>query len=288
MTKQEIVNIVKDLDAELKKSAAEAATQLKKAEGDKPDEDTSSPAPDASASSPADSASAPAPTSDPAASATPPAPADASAAPADPAQDQGPLTPEALQAEYAQLDPQSLDMHIQAALAAKEALSATSAGGAPGAAGPVGGPPAPDASAAPPMAAAKGEINMNKEAQGDLGKSQKEFEELKSLLKAQAEEIKSLKASQDELKKSQSEDAEALTKAVKLVLETPRQRAVTSISDLKKNEAPKKVEYKDAHELIKANVSKMTKAERELWLDFTSKKIPASKLENMLERLSNI
>lgn len=294
MTKEELAAIVQELDADLKKGEAEAAASLKKEEGKPPEKsDSSSPADDAASAAPADApapdASAPPAGGPPDASAG--APPDASAAPGgDPAAQQGAqLTPEALQAEYSQLSPEELDMHLQAAMAAKEALAASAgpAAGAPPMAppgAPAGAPPMappamgpPDASASaggpppPPMMGKTGkDMNINKEATG--GKISKSEEALTALVK------------------SQSEDIEILTKAVKTILETPVRKSVASIVDagvpFQKTEV-KTLARRDVDNFIKDNASKMTKSERDLWLDFVDKKVGPEKLAPMLERLSS-
>lgn len=281
MSKQELAAIVAELDADLKKGEADAQAALKKAD-EPPKDDSSSPADESASadSSPAPDASAPAP------DAAPPAPpADASAggppAPgADPAADQA-LTPEALQAEYSQLSPEELDMHLQAAMAAKEALAAAAQpamppAGAPPAGAPPAAPPAPPADASaggpppPPMGKTGKDMNINSENTG--GKISKAEEELRALVK------------------SQSEDIENLTKAVKIVLETPIRKSVTSIADagvpFQKTEV-KSMGRRDVDNFIKDNAQKMTKAERDLWLDFVDNKVKAEKLAPMLERLSS-
>lgn len=288
MSKAELAAIVAELDADLKKSEVEVAAALKKAVDAPPEKDDSSSPADESASadsSPAPDASAPAapPAGGPpdASAGGPPAP-DASAAPGaapggDPAAQQPGLTPEALQAEYSQLSPEELDMHLQAAMAAKEALAASAgpAAGAPPMA-PPGAPPAaapapmgpPDASAGappmPPMGKTGKDMNINSEANG--GKISKS-------------EVDSLK-----------EDIENLTKAVKIVLETPIRKSVTSIADagvpFQKTEI-KSMGRRDVDNFIKDNAAKMTKSERDLWLDFVDNKVKAEKLAPMLERLSS-
>lgn len=295
MTKEELAAIVQELDADLKKGEAEAAASLKKAADGKPptDDDSSSPADDAASATP-DASAAPAPDASAPPAGGPPdasagAPPDASAAPADPAAQQGPLTPEALQAEYSQLSPEELDMHLQAAMAAKEALAASAgpAGappmappGAPAGAPPPAAPPAmgpPDASASaggppmpPPMGKTGKDMNINSEANG--GKISKSEEALTALVK------------------SQSEDIEILTKAVKTILETPVRKSVASIVDagvpFQKTEV-KTLARRDVDNFIKDNASKMTKSERDLWLDFVDKKVGPEKLAPMLERLSS-
>ena len=285
MSKEELASILSELDADLKKSAAEAEAILKKADGEAPPEkeDASSPAEDVSAppESPApDASAAPAGPPDASAGAPPMGPPDGSA-PVDPAaaapQGEAPLTPEALQAEYAQLSPEELDMHLQAALAAKEALAA--------AAGPAAGAPPdasagapPDASAgAPPMAPPAGPPMMGKEelkinAENTGGKiSKSELDTLKALVK------------------SQQEDIENLAKATRTILETPIRKSVTSLIDvqpLSKTEVTS-MKRRDVDNFIKENAHKMTKSERDLWIDFVDNKVPAAKLAPMLDRLTS-
>ena len=265
MTKDELAQIVAELDADLKKSAVEVEEALKKALPPKPApeaSDSANPADDAAAASPAPApeasesktpeASEPAPES-PSESAE--SPAEAGTEGQDPAAD-AQLTPEALQAEYSQLSPEELDMHLQAALAAKEALA--------GAASPAPTPaPAPAAAPAPEMAAKE-----------ELGKAEKSI------------------AALTELEKSQQEDIEILAKTVRFAIETPVRKAVTSLSDIQPqpqhlNKSEKQMTNKDVHEFIKENAHKMSKSERDLWLQFVDKKVPAAKLAPMLERLSS-
>lgn len=274
MSKEEVQGILAELEADLKKGAEEAAATLKKAdEGKPPEEDVSASAggedstnpaaepsasPDASASAPSDAGGPPAG-----------APGDMPPAGGDPAAEQA-LTPEALQAEYSQLPPEELDMHIQAALAAKEALSAAAAPAAAPAGAPPAGAPAPDASAGAPPMMGKEELKINKEATG--GKISKSEEKMLAIIK------------------SQQEDIENLSKVVKTVLESPVRKSVTALSDiqpdLKKGES-QSLSKKEVDEFIRSNAHKMTKSERELWLNFVDKKVPASKLAPMLERLSS-
>ena len=295
MTREEIAGVLAELEQDLKKSASEIEASLAKADGPIPEddaasaaggEDSTSPAPDAGASAPVDAP--------PDASAGGMPPPDAGAAPADPAAAAGgqPLTPEALQAEYSQLPPEELDMHIQAALAAKEALQA-SAAPAPGAGMPPppgaapGAMPPPDASAGgmPPPPMGKEELKINSENTG--GKISKSEEIIAAVLAKFETKLGSILAAQD---KSNKEDIENLTKAMTIVLETPVRRAVTSLADvggsLKKNE-PTEMSRKQVDEFISQNASKMTKSERDLWLDFVDNKVPAAKLVPMLERLTS-
>jgi len=294
MTKEEIASVLAEIDSDLKKAESEAVAALKKADegASEPEpkepaaaEDSSSPASpasDAPPSAPSAAGGADAPAGPPDAGApagTPPA--------GDPGQEQG-LTPEALQAEYAQLPPEELDMHIQAAMAAKEAMAAAAgpaAGGMPPAgappAGPAGAPPAggmpPEASEPPMPPMGKADLKINKEANG--GKI------TGGVKKSEDDSVQKLTA----LVKSQQEDIENLTKAIRSVLEAPVRKSVSALSEvggLKKSEdAPKT--RRDVDEFIKANAEKMTKSERDLWLDFVANKVPAAKLAPMLDRLAS-
>lgn len=291
MTKEEIASVLQEIEADLSKAESEAVAVLKKA-----DEGASEPEPKEPAA--AEDSSSPASDAPPSAGGAdaPAGPPDAGAAPAgappagDPGQEQG-LTPEALQAEYAQLPPEELDMHIQAAMAAKEAMAAAAgpaAGGMPPAgappAGPAGAPPAaggmpPEASEPPMPPMGKADLKINKEANGGkiTGGGVKKSED---------DSVQKLTA----LVKSQQEDIENLTKAIRSVLEAPVRKSVSALSEvggLKKSEDAQPKTRKDVDEFIKANAEKMTKSERDLWLDFVANKVPAAKLAPMLDRLAS-
>lgn len=296
MTKEEIASVLAEIDEDLKKAESEAVAELKKADdGSEPEpkesapaEDSSSPAVDAPPSPPG--ADSPAGPPDAA-----PAPGAAPAPAGDPGQEQG-LTPEALQAEYAQLPPEELDMHLQAAMAAKEAMAAAgpAAGGMPPAgpagappagpaAGPAGAPPAaggmpPEASEPPMPPMGKADLKINKEANGGKITSGGSIKKSEDAVQKLAE-----------LVKSQQEDIVILTNAIRTVLEAPVRKSVSSLSEvgLKKSEPVMPKTSKDVEEFIKTNVAKMTKAERDLWLDFKDNKVPASKLAPMLDRLTS-
>jgi hypothetical protein len=144
------------------------------------------------------------------------APADEQAAPAqDPAQEQGAeLTPENLEAEYAKLPPEELQMHVQASQAALAKL------GGGDLAMDAGMPPAAPAAPQSPDASAPGPAMKSEKTVNSLSKSEVE---------ANAK-VKSLE-----------EDLEALTKVVRALIETPVRKAITSISDLQKSEKEEKV-----------------------------------------------
>lgn len=295
MTKEEIAAVLQEVQSEFAKAETEAVAALRKAdEGSEPKPEPKE-SESASGAPGGEDSSSPAldPTGDPAADASsgapaggPPAGPAAGAPPADPAAQQPGLTPEALQAEYAQLPPEELDMHIQAALAAKEALAATAApaagpaAGAPPAGPAAGAPPpsAPPAGPPDPMAMGKEELRINKEANGGkITEGVKKSEDLIAQLAA--------------LVKSQQEDIENLSKAVKIVLETPVRKSVLSFSEvateMKKSEPTAPKSRKDVDDFIKSNAHRMTKSERDLWLDYVNNKVPATKLAPMLDRLTS-
>jgi hypothetical protein len=91
--------------------------------------------------------------------------------------------------------------------------------------------------------------------------------------------------------KSQQEDIENLSKVISTLLESPVRKSISALadvsSDLKKSEKSAPLSKKEVDEFIKSNASKMTKSERDLWLQFVDKKVEASKLVPMLERLSS-
>lgn len=304
----DLKQVIAALEADLNEAFEGSKASLVKAEGDDekkgppessddsaspPASDSASPAADAP---PGDSAGGSAPPSPEMAGASAPAP---QADPAAPQQGDQPLTPEALQAEYAQLPPEELDMHIQAALAAKEALAASAgagAGGPPGAspagappAGPAGGMPPPGASPSPDASsqmmppAMKQEMSSHKKANGGMIKSEDIRAELDAIKAAHAAEIA-------DLQKSYKEDVENLTKAITLVVERPERKAVTSISYLKKTEtapeAPAKT-FSPAEVKAKLNelIPSLSKSERNLILDYYSGKVKIDALTSIVEKI---
>jgi hypothetical protein len=300
----ELQAVLTAVEEDLQKAfEAEKATLLK-ADGKPPDDepasasegpvsaDTSTPASSPSSESAPASPAADAPGPEAAASA-PAAPGMDGSAPMDPAAQQGDqLTLEALQAEYAQLPPEELDMHIQAALAAKEALMA-SAPGADGSAAPMASPAA-SAPAASPAPAMKAEIKSHDKASGGqdgsfpaIEKSEKAIASLETLVKSQEETIKKAQ----ELIKSQAEDIDNLAKAMKTYMERPERKAVTGISYLKKAEvapsAPEQKEFTpaEAKERLKEIIPTLSKAEREVVMDFYEGKVKVDKLTPILEKV---
>jgi hypothetical protein len=303
----DLKSVIAALEADLNEAFEASKGSLVKAEGDEPKE-PSEPSDD-SASPPASDSASPASDAPPGADASASAPpgdmagASAPAPQADPAapqQGDQPLTPEALQAEYAQLPPEELDMHIQAAIAAKEALAASAgagaaggapAGGMPPGASPGGPPPAaagaspspsPDQQMMPP--AMKKEMSSHKQANGGMVKSEVDFKaELAAIKNAQAAEIAALQ-------KSYKEDVENLTKAITMVVERPERKAVTGISYLKKTEsassAPTKA-FSPAEAKAKLNelIPSLSKSERGLILDFYSGKVKVDALASIFDKI---
>jgi hypothetical protein len=123
----------------------------------------------------------------------------------------------------------------------------------------------------------KADLNINKKANGGQitgGKVSKSETDEKVLA----------------LIKSQQEDIENLTKAITSVLSAPVRRSITALSEvpeLKKSEPAKAMSRKEVDAFISENVHKMTKSDRELWLQFVDNKVPASKLAPMLDRLTS-
>lgn len=249
-----------------------------KDEDSKPEEASES-KPDASAS-PAPDAASPAPEASDAPSAAPdagaPAP-DAGAAPApdagmgDPAADQA-LDPAALQAEYAKLSPEELDMHLQAAMAAKQALEGAAGPAAPDAGGPAPAAPAPEmkseASAGEKSKADELEKSVVAKSE-QLNKAMGELEELKKLVKTQSEEIAVLHA--------------GIQKAVN----TPDRKAVTTVSHVTREvSAPAKEWTKDGiHSHLKTLTAsgKLAKSDRDLINDFYCGVVKIDKLAHLFE-----
>jgi hypothetical protein len=173
-------------------------------------------------------------------------------------------------------------MHIQAAMAAKEALAGAANAGAasPAAAPPMAPPAASPAPMAPPVPpVAKGEIKTGKE-QGGMVKSE---------AAALREELAALKKSLTE----KDEDVQLLTKAVKMVIEKPERKAVTSMAQLQylgKSEvqaAPKAVFTKaEAEAKLSAVLPSLTKSERDLVVQYSLGRVKIDALSSILEKAS--
>lgn len=227
--KQILAEVAAEVDDLLKTET----TTLSKAIGDEPEEtpgedhapaeetpgeggegSSPAPAPEASEGAPADQ------------SADPSAMAPTGSESADPAEQSGPIDPEALKAEYSQLPPEELKMHF---LACKAALAEAMGGGqpeqAPEGTPPEGTPPA----ASPPMASPA-------EAAPQPPPALKS--EMKSVPANGGKPEAVLGKSEDASKIEDLENqVEALTKAVKLSLEQPVRRAITSVAFLPRTEA---------------------------------------------------
>lgn len=247
--KQDIAALLATVEAELVKAHELNKAQLLKADDDelqgRPPLDQDSP-PEQEASD------SPMPPPDAAPEAPPAEPemgneAPPEAPPAEPGMgeegQEAPLSPEALQAAYAELPPEELDMHIQAAMAAKEAMGAA----------PAGAPP--QAPEAPPALKAD-----------DSDKEESSSKEESSMSKS---EIQSLKAEMEEMKKNHEQTLATLTKAVTVVLERPERKAVTSIAFLgKSEEADQTVNPQDVRAKLRPHLASLTKSELSAVSDF--------------------
>lgn len=257
--------------SELRKDFPPTKEEGSESKPDASPDDSASPSPDADGSPDAapaapDASPAPAPTGDPGMG---------DPGMGDPAAEAA-LDPAALQAEYAKLQPDELEMHLQAAMAAKAALS----GGAPAPgmdpAAAAGAPPAPaPAAPAPEM---KSEGDMEKSAMEKsviakseaLGKAEAETTELKKLLKAQSEEIASLQA------------------GIQKFVDVPARKAVTTVSHVTREvAAPSSKEF--TKESIHAHLTKISatpalkKSDRQLINDFYCGVVKIDKLAHLFE-----
>ena len=211
LSDKELNSLLDEVASDLSKSFSAVKEKLEKAEDEvakalpppeekeAPSSEESSPVPEASESAVPEETPGEAPAAPEGA-----APEASEAAPQDPAQEMGgQLTPEALQAEYAKLPPEELQMHLQAAQAALQALSG---GMDAGMGAPPAAPPAPDMGGGMPPPAMKSE-----KAEVSLSKSEAEIVSLK-------------------------EDMEILAKTIKAMIDAPVRKAITSISELSKDE----------------------------------------------------
>lgn len=294
----ELKSLLDEVEAELVpflKSQSERLAKASDPDGDG-DEDSSpagedsagGPPPEASASAPEASASEPVPPSAegsaemPEASAAAPGEAPGEAPGADPAMDQGPLDPESLKAEYAQLPPEELKMHYVAAKAALFELMGQGAGPDAGAGAPPGAgagappppmaPPGPEASASAP--ALKAELKASPGNGGDALKVKKsENDELEALKKSNAE---------------MNDMLAVLAKAVesKLVVE---RKAVTGVNAITKPaDAPTDVSTLSKSEIAarinKHAMSPLTKNEdRDLINAYLCKEVSVEKIAHLLK-----
>lgn len=297
--------VASDLAKAWKAEKASLSKSLSKADGEPPEaeeeEGSQSKAPDAGpaeppapAASPADEGSA----GGPGAAAGPAAGPEASSpAPdmgaGDPAQDQA-LTPEALQAEYSKLQPEELDMHIQAALAAKQAIAAPAGpdmGMGQPPMGPGAGPSAPPAGPVGPgpSAAMKSEVaasGYNKASGGQINKSEAAYKETLKKYESRFTEMEALIKSQSAALKSNQEDIENLAEATKRVIEQPLRKAITNVAQISKTmEAPKEITAASIHARLKdlSATPSLKKSDRNLINDFYDKRVSIDKLSHLFE-----
>jgi hypothetical protein len=253
--------------------------------------DAGPPADDASASA------APPPSGDGDADDAPPAdasgsaPADASAS-GDPAAD-ATTDHDALVAEYSKLDAETLKAHF---LAAKEALMAALGADAAGAAdGAPAAPPAPaaDAGAPPPAAAAAPPMDAGSPPpdappalKGEMPADGNGENPLDAVRKAEAT-VKDAEIAA--LKKKVAEQDEALGKlvtAMKVVVEAPARKTVTSLTQIKKNEGVDVTSM--SRDQVRAALrrkaeGKLSKSDRELINQFALNLITVEKVAHLLE-----
>lgn len=301
----ELMAILDETSEQLAKAFRASEERLVKATPPAPEEESDDSAPaEGSESAPAEgSESAPAEASAPPAEASASAPApdmgsaggapDMSAsAPADPAaagMGGGQPTPEMLENEYKQLPDAELDMHIAAALQAKQERQAMGGAGMPpdasagGPAAPVA-PPGADASASVPGPTMKSEIAASPERNGkdSIDAIRKSFEDFNNLNKKRDEELQELRA----LVKSQSEDIENLAKFAKAMSEQPMRKAVTSMTGLAKSEQVKPALTRESiHNHLKALTAKpdLKKSDRQLITDFYDGRVNVDKLAHLFE-----
>jgi hypothetical protein len=261
---------VQDVLVNIAKSEKDRAEKLAKAAGD--DEKSKMAADDAGeASAPAfeseddDKESS----KDDAASASP---ADDPAAPGDEGGDQGseddgPIDPSALQAEFAKLPLDQLKMYAEAA---QSALAAAMGGGM-GAVGPAAGASAPEASAPaglPP--AMKGEMKgsmMKGDGNGGMAKSEAEVASLKKSLEEQGKML------------------ERVIGAFEAVVSKPMRKAETMLTPAA-SATEKKLSKSEMAAKLRAKVrdTSLTKKDRELINDFfLNGNVDASKLSHLLK-----
>lgn len=270
------------IDALKTKQEALAKSELRKdfppakEDSEAPAEEGSESKPDASASPAPDESAAP--EAAPAPDAAAPAPG-AEAAPADPAMGdpaaEQQLDPAALQAEYAKLPPDQLEMHLQAAMAAKQALAGSPAD------------PGLDAGAPPPAAPAP---EMKSEASAGE-KSKEESKELEKSVIAKSEELAKALAEIEELKKlhkSQAEELTALQAGVQKFVDVPARKAITTVNHVTREvtaTASKEWTKEGIHNHLKklSATPSLKKSDRDLINDFYCKVVSIDKLAHLFE-----
>lgn len=309
--KEKLDAMLADLAVELAPMLkAEAQALAKAADEDSPAEESEGsgepagpPASESEESAPAEDSGPPAEASAPAPEASAPAPEMSAPAPeasAAPGQDQAiqpAPTVEALQAEYAKLDPEAQKMHY---LAVKAALLATM--GAAGGAGPAG----PEASAgAPPMGAPPAGPEASAGAP-PMGPPPPEASAPMQMGEMKAKQLAASPGNGGKLGKSEEQvKIEALTKQVEEQntalaglakafdkLTTPQRKAVTGISQLrylqKSAEEPAKpvaqLTKKEVDEKLKDKIreGKLSKSDKDLVAKYTVGAVDISKIEHLL------
>lgn len=294
LSPEEVTAVLAQVQTVLDKGLDADVKALKKAADDKPASEMSPP----SASPPASPPSAPAspPASASPAESGPPAPpsappmdgppsADAppmDGAPTDPAAEMGAdASPEQLEAEYAALSDQELDMHY---MAAKKALWARKGPGEEtsppmeGEAPPMeGAPPAPPSAppSAPPMPP-------------EMGKGEKEVSTSAASASASPMPEKPFgKAEQERMEDLQAQVV-GLTKLVKNLCETPVRKGITSITQVEpKNEPeirlPENMNPSLISSFLREKVATLSKADRDLVMKVYDGKVSVQKIAHLLK-----
>lgn len=254
-------------------------------------EDESEPSKEASDSAPADASASAGPSDAPEAAPAPgadaPAPGLDAGAPApdagmgDPAADQQ-LDPAALQAEYAKLSPDELEMHLQAAMAAKQALAGAMA-------------PVPDASAAAPAPAPAAPAPEMKSEASAGEKSKKAVDAMKELEKsvvAKSEQVAASLAKTEELEKlikAQADEIASLHAGIQKIVDVPGRKAVTAVNHVTRETAPAGSSKEWTKDTIHAHLKQISatpslkKADRELINDFYCGVVKIDKLAHLFE-----
>lgn len=240
---------------------------------------------------PAEGSAPPAEGSAPPAEASAPPPAEGSAPPAEqPGEIEPAPTVEALQAEYAKLDPEQLKMHY---LACKSALMATmGAEPAPPPGGPEGSaPPAPPAASPPPpggaapmaMAEMKGkQVHLSDGSGGEMEKGK--------MSKSEAAELEALKKRVQDQEAQLQQQNDSLLQLAEVVA-TPIRKSVKGLSDLKfidRTEAPaepaKPLNKAQVQDRLKSRIreGKLAKSDRELILQYNAGNVGVDKIQHLL------
>lgn len=294
---QMLVEVSNELAEMLK---AEQSALAKSSEDDAPSESSEGSQPpteaDGSAEgSPSAEGSAPPPAAEgsaPPAEASSPAPEMSGATPPDqPGEIEPAPTVEGLQAEYSQLDPESLKMHYLACKAALMAVMGADqgAGAPPPEASSPAAPPAP--AAAPPAPPMMGKTELGKKVSsaeangGQMTKSEKDPEV--EALRRELEETK-------KLVKSYDEELSKFTKVMETAM-TPVRKSVKNASDMRfigrtgdesgsVEEAPR-LTKKEVQAKLSEKISegKLSKSDRELIYSYNIGKVSVEKIAHLLK-----